>query len=263
MWDRPEILNSIASALIAFSILLAAYGGLVTLANLPLFPVRQINVSNALEPAGELRHVTRDQVQAVVTQRLRGTFFSIDLEAARAAFGALPWVRKVEVRRRWPDRLDVVIEEQVALATWSGGTLVNTHGELFDAALVDGLPAFSGPAGSEAEVTRRYGEFSGALSKLGLSPRQLALSPRLAWEIKLNNGLALKLGREQAKDPVFARLQRFVAAYGDTVAKVKSRLEYADLRYQQGFALQLPQGAAAVSTKPAAKPEKSTGRGHA
>ncbi len=64
---------------------------MLTLANLPLFPVRQVNVSNAVEPAGELRHVTRDQVQAVITQRLRGSFFSIDLEAARAAFAALPW----------------------------------------------------------------------------------------------------------------------------------------------------------------------------
>jgi cell division protein FtsQ len=247
MWDRPEILNSIAGALIAVSVLLALYGGVITLTNLPLFPVRQVLVSNALQPAGQLQHVTRDQIYAVVTQRLRGTFFSIDLEAARNAFAALPWVRSVEVRRTWPDRLEVAIEEQVAFATWSDGKLVNTHGELFDAALVNGLPAFSGPDGSEGEITRRYREFETSLATLGLSARQVVLSPRLAWELKLDNGLALKLGREQPRDPIAARVQRFVAAYADVVGKVKEKLVYADLRYPQGFALQLPQAAAIVT----------------
>ncbi len=88
-------------------------------------------------------------------------------------------MRTVEVRRTWPDRLEVAIEEQVALANWGGGKLVNTHGELFDAALIESLPAFAGPAGSEGEVTRRYREFAQLLARLGLSTRQIALS--LGW----------------------------------------------------------------------------------
>jgi len=244
MWDRPEILNSISSTLIALSVLAAAYGGVIAFANLPLFPVRQIRVSNALDAAGELHHVTREQVQAVVRERLRGTFFTIDLETARAAFAALPWVRNVEVRRTWPDTLEVAIEEQVALANWGGGKLVNTYGELFDGALVDGLPAFAGPTGSEAEVTRRYGEFALELDKLGTHVRQILLSPRLAWELRLDNGLTVKLGHEQPKDPILARLQRFVAAYGDALSRIKGRVDVADLRYAQGFALHLPPGSA-------------------
>jgi cell division protein FtsQ len=254
MWDRPDLLNSISGALIAASVLLAAYGGVITLANLPLFPVRQVLVSNALQPESQLQHVTRDQIYAVATQRLRGTFFTINLEAARNAFAALPWVRSVEVRRTWPDRLEVAIEEQVAFATWSDGKLVNTHGELFDSALVNGLPAFSGPEGSEGEITRRYREFTSALAALGLGVQQIVLSPRLAWELKLDNGLAIKLGREQPKDPIGARLQRFVAAYPDAAGKFKGKLSYADLRYPQGFALQLPQAAALVSKNPLAAP---------
>jgi cell division protein FtsQ len=244
MWDRPEILNSIASALIAVSVLLAVYGGAIALANQPWFPVRAVSVSNATDAAGALQHVTREQVQAVATERLTGTFFTVDLEAARAAFAALPWVRSVEVRRAWPDRLEVAIEEQTAFANWGGGKLVNTHGELFDAARVEGLPEFSGPPGSEAEVTHHYRDFSAPLKKLGVSARQIALSPRLAWELKLDNGLALKLGRDQSRDPLLSRLERFAAAYADAVAHVSGRLDVADLRYAQGFALRLPPGAA-------------------
>jgi cell division protein FtsQ len=243
MWDRPDILNSVSSVLIAVSVLLAAYGGVVTLANLSVFPVRLINVSNALEPAGGLHHVTREQVQELVGTRLEGTFFTVNLEAARAAFAGLPWVRNVEVRRTWPDRLEVAIEEQVPLANWSGGKAVNTHGELFDADRIEGLPEFSGPPGSEGEVTRHYRDFSEPLAKLGFSARQIALSPRLAWELKLDNGLALKLGRDLPRDPLTGRLERFVAAYPDTVGRVGGRLDVADLRYTQGFTLHLPPGA--------------------
>jgi cell division protein FtsQ len=255
MWDRPEIMNSVSSALIAASILLAVYGGIFALANLPLFPVRHVSVSNALEPDAELQHVTREQVQAVITERLKGTFFTVDLEAARTAFSGLPWVRGVEVRRTWPDKLEVAIEEQVAFANWSDGKLVNTHGELFDAALISSLPAFSGPPGSEAEVTRRYREFSADFKKLGFSARQVALSPRLAWDIRLDNGLAVKLGRDHPRDPLLARLDRFVAAYADSVGRVSGRLDLADLRYTQGFALHLSPGASfqASGSKPPAK----------
>jgi cell division protein FtsQ len=244
MWDRPEILNSISSALIAVSVLLAVYGGAIALANQPWFPVRAVSVSNATGAAGPLLHVTRDQVQAVATKRLTGTFFTVDIEAARAAFAALPWVRSVEVRRTWPDRLEVAIEEQTAFANWGGGKLVNTHGELFDAARVEGLPEFSGPPGSEAEVTHHYRDFSAPLKKLGVSARQIALSPRLAWELKLDNGLALKLGRDQGRDPLLSRLERFAAAYNNALARVSGRLDMVDLRYAQGFALRLPPGAA-------------------
>jgi cell division protein FtsQ len=244
MWDRPEILNSISSALIALSVLLALYGGAIALANQPWFPVRVVSVTNALDAVGPLQHVTREQVQAVATERLTGTFFTVDLEAARAAFAALPWVRNAEVRRAWPDRLEVVIEEQTAFANWGGGKLVNTNGELFDAARVEGLPEFSGPPGSEAEVTHHYRDFSAPLKKLGVTARQIALSPRLAWEIKLDNGLTLKLGRDQSKDPLLSRLERFAAAYADAMARVSGRLDVVDLRYTQGFALRLPPGAA-------------------
>lgn len=243
MWDRPEILNGISSSLIAVAVLLAVWGGANLLANLPWFPVRLVNVSNALDPAGELHHVTHDAVEAVITQRLSGTFFTVDLDAARTAFAGLPWVRNVDVRRKWPDRLEVAIEEQIAFANWGDGKLVNTYGELFDAARVEGLPEFSGPPGSEAEVTRRYRDWSAPLAKLGVSARQIALSPRLAWELKLDNGLALKLGREQPKDPLLTRLERFAAAYAGSVVRMGGHLELADLRYAQGFALRLPPGA--------------------
>jgi cell division protein FtsQ len=267
MWDRPDMLNNISNVLVAVSVLLVLSGSIFVFANLPWFQVRRIDVSNALEPAGQLRHVTREEVREIAAQRLDGTFFTVNPEAARSAFARLPWVRNAEVRRVWPDRLDVAVEEHEAFANWGSDKLVNTHGELFDAARIDGLPEFSGPEGSETEVTRHYRDFSAPLGKLDLKVREIALSPRLAWELKLDNGLALKLGRDLPRDPLEIRIERFVAAYPDAVAKAGGRINVADLRYAQGFATRLPGAAAGASNaKPApakAKDSKSGGNARA
>ena len=241
MWDNADFLNGCANALYALAAAAVIYAVMHALVHTPLLPVRQV----ALQ--GELRHVTREQAEGAAGAAAKGTFLSVDLDAVRRAFEALPWVRKVEVRRLWPDRLQVAIEEHVPLAHWGADTrgmrVVNQFGEVFEGELSDAdhLPQFAGPAGSAQEVTRRYGAFRQTLAPLKLEPRQVLLSPRDAWQLRLSNGLTLELGRDQLKEPVSDRLARFVAFYAQTLGRLNRRLDYVDLRYPNGFALRVPE----------------------
>ena len=241
MWDNADVLNGCASALYALAAAALIYAGVHAVVNSPLLPLRQL----ALQ--GELTHVTREQAEGAARAAAVGTFFSVDLDAVRRAFESLPWVRRVEVRRLWPDRIQVSIEEHAALARWGADAqtrrLVNTYGEVFEAELSEAarLPQFTGPSGSAQEVTRRYAAFRQTLSPLQLEPRQVLLSPRYAWELRLSNGLTLELGRDQLKEPVLQRLARFVAFYAQTLGSLNRRLEYVDLRYPSGFALRVPE----------------------
>lgn len=241
MWDDADMINGCANTLYALAAAALIYAGLYALVHSPLLPLRQL----ALQ--GDLAHVTRAQAQDAARRGAAGTFLSVDLDAVRRAFEALPWVRKVEVRRLWPDRLQVSIEEHVALARWGAETqsrrLVNTYGEVFEGELQDTaqLPQFTGPGGSAGEMTRRYAAFRQALAPLALAPRQVLLSQRHAWQLRLSNGLRLELGRDQTKAPVLQRLTRFVAYYAQTLGTIDRRLEYVDLRYPGGFALRLPE----------------------
>ncbi|MCX7141365.1 MAG: cell division protein FtsQ/DivIB [Proteobacteria bacterium] len=241
MWDNVNFLNGCANTLYALAAAAVIYAGVHAVIHSPLLPVRQV----ALQ--GELGHVTREQAEGAARTAAIGTFLSVDLDAVRRAFEALPWVRKVEVRRLWPDRIQVAIEEHVALARWGADTravrLVNTFGEVFagDLAEAEPLPQFAGPLGSAQEVTRRYGAFRQALAPLRLEPRQVLLSPRYAWQLRLSNGLTLELGRDQLKEPVLDRLSRFVAFYAQTLGRLDRRLDYVDLRYPNGFALRVPE----------------------
>jgi cell division protein FtsQ len=79
------------------------------------------------------------------------------------------------------------------------------------------------------------------------------LSSRLAWQLKLSNGLTIQLGRDSDKDRVEERLARFASAFPHTLAKTRQRLEYVDLRYPNGFALRITESPGAEPPKPAHK----------
>ncbi len=230
MWDRPDTLNAIAGLLFAAALLLAAYGGVHYVVRLPVFPLREVRVS------GELVHVTREQLETLARREVKGNFFTLDLAEARAAFATLPWVRKVDVRRQWPDRLEVALEEHVPLARWGNAALVNTHGEVFTATLDGAIPLFIGPPESAKEVAIQYGYFQRRLATIGQVPVGVQVSPRHAWQVRLASGITLKLGRERIE----ARLDRYIAVYR-ILSRLQRKLDYVDLRYPNGFAVRIPE----------------------
>ena len=238
MWDRPDILNRLADLLTILALALALYGALHFVIHQPVFPLREVQVTGALV------NVSSEQIEALVKRELKGNFFTVDLAAARVAFEKSPWVRKAMLRRDWPGRLDVALEEHVPLARWglpvparqTGNlALVNTHGEVFAAAYGGELPTFVGPVESAKEIAIQYEYFRRSLDAIGKIPVLVQVSPRRAWQIRLEGGPTLDLGREQVE----ARLSRFIAAYSRTLARLDRRIDYVDLRYANGFAVRI------------------------
>jgi cell division protein FtsQ len=198
----------------------------------------------------------------VAERRVRGTFFTVDLEHVRESLEKLPWVREARVERRWPDTLVVSLVEQVPVARWNDNALVSGEGGVFVAAASDALPRLSGPEDSSAEVVAAFRRYQAALKPLGMNIAELRLSPRRAWWIRLDNGMQLALGRQQTD----ARLARFVALYprmldaqaappASSVQTAQAASAVApkvaapiiplsvDLRYADGFAVRMPNGA--------------------
>lgn len=230
MWDKPTLLNWIANLLFAMSVVVMLYAALFVVVHLPIFPLREVQIE------GQLNHVNREQVKLIVAKHLKGNFFTLDLIKARNAFEKLPWARNVSLRRRWPDKLEVVIEEHQALARWGTIALVNTHGELFHAASGSDLPVFYGPGDGVIEVASQFTEFSKTLKNANLEIANLALTPRRAWQITTANGMVVELGRVEMQ----ARLEKFVSVYSNTIARLNMKVTYADLRYPNGFAVRRP-----------------------
>jgi len=154
----------------------------------------------------------------------------------------VPWVRRAAVRREWPNRLIVSIEEHQPLGTWrDDGRLVSAKGDVFTANMAEAeedgeLLKFSGPDGSEKKMVARYEELRAGFAKLNLTPEALQLTDRYAWSVKLNNGTTVEFGREQNSTSA-EMMGRLVNIYPQLAARLSNRIESIDMRYPNGLAL--------------------------
>ena len=236
MWDDARALNAMALVLVGVAVAFLLWGAIAWLVRQPVFAIRDVVVTTPLARASGAH------VESIVREELAGTFFTLDLERARRALGEVPWVRSVALRRQWPHRLEVAVEEQEPFARWNDAALVNTSGEVFVADWNGELPQFSGPDGQSKTMTDRYREFAAALAPLALTVRGLTMSPRGGWQIAAAGAggpMTLDLGRDDPSE----RLARFIGAYDRTIGalvRAGRGVEQVDLRYRNGFAARIP-----------------------
>ncbi|WP_292937573.1 cell division protein FtsQ/DivIB [Noviherbaspirillum sp.] len=241
MWHDVRMLNATTNALLGLLVLSLVASGLWWVAQRPMFTLKTIRI----EGVGEihLRHVNPSTVRTTAIPRIKGNFFTANLDAVRQAFEAVPWVRKATVRREWPNKLIVTIDEHEALGTWGeDGRLVSVKGDVFTANLAEAeedgeLAEFSGPEGSEKEVVARYRELQDWFKAISLAPDAVQLSGRYAWTVRLNNGMVVELGREQSKTTLKDRVDRLIAIYPQLVMRLQDKIESVDMRYPNGLAL--------------------------
>lgn len=197
---------------------------------------------------GDVTHNSAVTLRANVAPKLAGNFFTVNLATAREAFESVPWVRSAVVRREFPNRLRVVLEEHRPVALWGAegeGRLLNNFGEVFEAnhGDMDGqeLPRLSGPQELSGVVLAMYQTVKPMFETVDLGINHLALTSRGSWQVELDNGAQVELGRGSAEE-VVARTQRFA----QTLAQVSGRygrrpdaLLSADLRHGDGYAVRL------------------------
>ncbi len=233
MWDNHRTLHILANGLFTLAALIAVFVISPSVINFPIFTLNEVSVGGVNNINGEFKHVKREQIDSIINSEVAGSFFTVDLDKISNAFEKLPWVRTASVRRYWPQSLEVVLEEHVALARRDNLALVNIHGEVFNAVTDKWLPAFTGPVENSHEVARQYVVFRKLLKPLQQIIIQVDFSPRRAWRIHTKNGIVLELGREQVE----ARLELYVSAHGHIISQFKQPVTYVDLRYQNGFSV--------------------------
>ncbi|GJI95360.1 cell division protein FtsQ [Duganella caerulea] len=240
MWQDAKALNATASGIFVLTLLACIAAGVWWVAQRPMFTLRTIRIETIGQD--ELKHVNHLTLRSNALGRIKGNFFTTNLDAVRQAFESVPWVRRATVRREWPDQLIVALEEHEALGTWGeDGKLLSTKGDVFTANLAEAeedhtLPEFDGPDGSEKEVLSRYDELRAWFAPLKLVPESLSLSGRYAWTVKLNNGMSVALGREQTSTTLKERVDRLMGIYPQLVEHLQN-IETIDMRYQNGLAL--------------------------
>lgn len=236
-----RLMNGVATGVFVLAALALLAAGVLWLTRAPYFAIRAIQVD------GDLARNSVPTIRANAMPRLRGQFFSLDLARARAAFEAVPWVRHAVVRRVWPDRLAVRLEEHRPVALWQpederNPLLVNSFGEVFEANVGDveddRLPVLAGPAGSAAAMWSLLQRLQPQLALQELTLRRLVLSERGSWRGETEEGQVIEFGRG-SEDELVARNERFVRTLSQVTGRYRRPLLSADLRHADGYALRL------------------------
>lgn len=193
------------------------------------WPMRHLLVT------GEFHQVSDARVRSAVLPLVQDGFFAVDLDQVRRVLAELPWVQRVEVRKRWPDRLEVSLVEYKPLARWGETQMLSENGELFPAPMgvVSRLPLFEGPESRAAEMMAFHTQARPLFLGSGLQVSTVRLSARGSWNLSLSDGTEIEVGRG---DPQL-RLARFARLLPRLASADPRQLQRADLRYTNGFAL--------------------------
>ena len=194
------------------------------------WPIEQLRIH------AEYRRVDAEQIRAAVAPQATQGFFAVDLDAVRRAVQGVDWVASAEVRKVWPNLLEITVHEHQPYARWGEDRLLSTRGQLFPIPEqgID-LPLPELQAGDEhvGEMMRVHDVAAPLFALHGSELVGMRFSARGSWSFRLADGAVVMAGRG---DPM-ARLQRFVPLFAELRNVEQRPLVRADLRYANGFAL--------------------------
>jgi len=206
-----------------------------------LFPVSNVDV------LGTMDYTDRASLSAGVESEIGKGILALDIDHVRSKVEALPWVAAAHVRREWPGRLTIAVEEHEPAARWNRDGLVSKRHEMFlppqlhpdsgqHMAWQDHfaeLPRLTGATGRHDAVLNDYRHYEAHLANIDLRIVSLQEDDRHSQTLELSNGVIVKLGYENQRD----RLLRFVGIHNRLVRddQAGQALRF-DMRYKNGFA---------------------------
>jgi cell division protein FtsQ len=231
-----------SSVMFIIALVLCIASGIGWLLRHPAFSIQSVTVR------GNVTHSNAVTLRANVLPQLTGNFFTLNLLQARQAFEQIPWIRSALVRREFPNRLSVTLDEFQPVAQWGtegDGKFLSVEGAVFevnaDDVDSDALPTLKGPESQAKTVLEMYQFLKPMMAKMDMELDKLELSQRGSWTAQLDSGATLELGHGTQQE-IHDRLQLFfrtltqvASRYGRTSTSLLS----ADLRYESAYALRL------------------------
>jgi len=247
LWRSPLAINRFAAGLVWLTLLTGLAAVALWVARQPAFALKSVQVVSLGPPIANL---AKSDIRQAIEQAGQGTALTTPLHDLRDVLEDHAWVRQVSMRRVWPNRLLVWVEEHEPIAIWADGQLINSYGELFSAQADLGqvqerlgckMPRLLGPVGSHLRVMERAMALQEELESHKRVLTRLELTEQLSWKAVLDGALVVELGRDQLPSSPIERLQGLLMRLESLEASLETksgtqRLALADLRYANGFA---------------------------
>lgn len=183
---------------------------------------------------GQLENQSRTQISDIINRYTAEGFVNVDLQELHDELQGLPWVYSVRIKRMLPDGLVINLQEEKAVASWNGASLINNYGDVFtpkSALLLPGLVEFNGD--NHQHLLDVYQQVRGLLPLSQQPIRSLAIDKRQVIRIELNSGAELVANVDNLDE----QLQRWQKIVDKAMKDKFDKVSRADLRYSNGVAV--------------------------
>jgi cell division protein FtsQ len=232
---------------------LAIGGGLwrsQTLSHLHRKPIRHVKIEGAFQ------YIAQDRLRQVLKPEMQRGYYHANMQAIHEAIKALPLVDTVDVKRVWPDTVQIKITEQKPMVRWGDNALLNKQGDLLipdDMSRFSHLPLITGPEGQQKKWLEIMKGVYIVLKDKSMQLAEFHVNERRAWRIKLTSGLEMQLGRKAPLE----NMQRFLKTMDLVGAEQVALMASVDTRYPNGYAVTWKPDAPPIDWKAIAQQNKT------
>lgn len=214
----------------AVLLFLIGWGGSLQGQGLGFHPIMEYHL---LTPIKEANKVDIDEIMKAYLGR---SFWRVNLNKIQADLTRLDWVYKAEIKRQWPNRLLVSVQEQKPVVLWGDSALLNRFGEVFypkEIQSFQDLVVLQGSQQNSRKLLKKLPKFQAQFLVLNWDIKKLTEQVDGVWKIEFIQAPTVLLGQADWQD----KLNRFIRAYPLVKPAIRKTAEKIDLRYSNGFVI--------------------------
>ena len=193
------------------------------------FPIKKVTSS-------ELINVNKDDISKAVKYLYSKSFFDIDLNYLKNKLEKIEWVRKINIRRSYPNEIIIDIEEHTPILIWNNKMYINKYGEKFKVSKIDkNIPILISDESRINEVFSYFELFNDKLSsrKLDFKITKIVENEIRSLTISLSSGINIQLGSKDVNN----KIPLFFEIYKSLNTRDLNKIRYIDMRYTNGFSV--------------------------
>jgi len=224
--DNIKLINRLAFLIAILSVFITISSGIYYIVQ-HWFKIERITIE------GNTAHITTEQLSYIAKNRLKGTFFTLDIDSLQHEFRQIPWVKSVTVVRNFPDTITVNVKEFDVIARFGDDGLIASDGNIFNGADDNPLlPIFIAMPSQLDKLMLDYKEIKPLMAAKNINLTKLELNGAGITNIWLSNNLHIAVCNSDIKNSL-----QVLTTYWDKFYQINPELSYINMCYKNAVAI--------------------------
>ena len=164
------------------------------------------------------------------------SFFNINMDYLKNSIEKVDWVRNANIRRSYPNKVIIFIEEYKPVAVWNNDFYISENGDIFSANKIEKkLPKLSSFAKRNIIIFEYFSLISDGIlnNKINEKIYQIKENEIRSLTLLFTSNIAVKFGSKNIKE----RIDTFLNIYKTLNSSDLKKIRYIDMRYSNGFTI--------------------------